>query len=102
MMLFRGRTMVAVAAFAGVVLLRQAWAHADPALGFSERLELRDVPHYGRHGVTNGIDRAVPFLHEVQLDDAALYRLVGREDLSRKFKTHRRLGGVIGLAGLGA
>jgi hypothetical protein len=101
-MFHRGRTMVAVAAFASVALLPQAWAHADATLGFSERLELRDVPHHSRHGAIIGIDRAVPFLHDVQLDDAALYRLVGREDLARKYETRARLGGVIGLAGMGA
>jgi hypothetical protein len=95
-MIRRAPTKIALAMFAVVVFLWQAPARADQDT--SGRIQLRDeLSSSHGHAV---VDRAVPFLHDVRLDDAAMYRLVGRDDLARKFETRVRAADVLALTGL--
>jgi hypothetical protein len=89
-------TKIALAAFAGAAFIWQASARADDDT--SDQVELRDLLRERSHDVV--FDRAVPFIHGVRLDDAAMYRLVGREDLARRFEARSRAAGVLALTGL--
>jgi len=94
----RAPTSIALAVFASVVLLWQTSARAQPNEDPSAWIDLRDVPHEARH--RSFVDHAVPFLHGVQLDDAAMYRLAGREDLARKYEAQTHAANVLALTGI--
>jgi hypothetical protein len=95
-MISRVSTKIAIAAFAGSSFLWQASARADQDT--SDRVGLRDLPRW-RHGAV-AVDHAVPLLHGVRLDDAAMYRLAGRDDLARTFEARTRAASVLALTGM--
>jgi hypothetical protein len=99
-MVSRARTKASAAGFALGLFVGQAPVRAGAATAAFDGIELRDVLQHSRHRTY--VDYAVPFRHGVQLDDGALYRLVGRDDLARKYEARTHAANVLALTGLAA